>query len=117
MSVERSDRVAGLLRRELADIVRSAFEYEIPSGLISITDVEVARDLSHAKVYVAVLEIEQAPEVVAFLNEHAGSVRHELGKRVRLRLTPTLKFLHDTSSETGQRIEQLLAAAKSPKSN
>ncbi len=112
MSVQRSDRVAGLLRRELADIVQHEFEYEIPRGLISLTDVEVSRDLSHAKVYVAVLEIEQAPEIIKFLNEHAGRVRHQLGGRIRLRLTPSLKFLHDTSSESGQRIEQLLAAAR-----
>ncbi len=115
MSVDRAERVAGLLRRELADILQHEFEYEIPSGLLSLTDVEVARDLSHARVYVAVLEIEQAPEIIAFLNEHAGQVRHQLGKRIRLRLTPSLKFLHDTSSETGQRIEQLLAAARKPK--
>lgn len=112
MSVDRAERVAGLLRRELADILHSEFEYEIPRGLISVTDVEVARDLSHARVYIAVLEIEQAPEIVRFLNEHSGQIRHELGKRVRLRLTPTVKFLHDTSSETGDRIEQLLAAAR-----
>lgn len=112
MSAPRSERVAGLLRRELADILHSQFEYEIPRGLISVTDVEVARDLSHAKVFLAVLEIEQAPEIIAFLNEHTGQVRHELGKRIRLRVTPTLKFLHDTSSETGDRIEKLLAAAK-----
>ena len=112
MTSPRSERVAGLLRRELADILQRRFEYEIPQGLISLTDVEVARDIAHAKVYVAVLEIEQAPEIIEFLNEHAGQVRHELGKRVRLRHTPELKFLHDTSSETGDRIEQLLAAAK-----
>lgn len=115
MSFQRADRVAGMLRRELADIVQHQFEYEIPRGLISITDVEVARDLSHAKVYVAVLEIEQAPEIIAFLNENAGQVRRELGTRIRLRLTPSIKFLHDTSSETGQRIEQLLAAARKGK--
>jgi ribosome-binding factor A len=112
MSTPRSERVAGLLRRELADIVHSEFEYEIPRGLITVTDVEVARDLSHAKVFVAVLEIEQAPEIIEFLNEHAGQVRHVLGKRIRLRVTPSLKFLHDTSSETGDRIEQLLASAR-----
>jgi ribosome-binding factor A len=112
MSTPRSERVAGLLRRELADIVHSEFEYEIPRGLITVTDVEVARDLSHAKVFVAVLEIEQAPEIIEFLNEHAGQVRHVLGKRIRLRVTPTIKFLHDTSSETGDRIEQLLASAR-----
>jgi len=112
MSVQRADRVAGLLRREVADIVQHEFEYEIPRGLISITDVEVSRDLSHAKVYIAVLEIEQAPEIIKFLNEHVGRVRHQLGSRIRLRLTPSLKFHHDTSSESGQRIEQLLAAAR-----
>ncbi|MDZ7790687.1 MAG: 30S ribosome-binding factor RbfA [Xanthomonadales bacterium] len=116
MSTPRSERVAGLLRRELADILHSEFEYEIPRGLISVTDVEVARDLSHAKVFIAVLEIEQALEIIQFLNEHAGKVRHELGQRIRLRVVPTLKFLHDTSSETGERIEQLLAAAKRGKS-
>lgn len=115
MGTDRAERVAGLLRREVADILHGQFEYEIPRGLISVTDVEVAHDLSHAKVYVAVLEIEQAPAIIEFLNEHAGKVRHELGKRVRLRLTPSLKFLHDTSSETGDRIEQLLAAAKKKK--
>lgn len=112
MAAPRSERVAGLLRRELADIVHGQFEYEIPRGLLSVTDVEVARDISHAKVFVAVLEVEQAPEIVDFLNEHAGRVRHELGKRVQLRHTPELKFLHDSSSETGDRIEQLLASAR-----
>ncbi|MEE4295133.1 MAG: 30S ribosome-binding factor RbfA [Wenzhouxiangella sp.] len=114
MSTPRSERVAGLLRRELADILHQSFEFELPSGLISVTDVEVSRDLSHAKVYLAVLEIEQAPEIIRFLNEHVGQVRHELGHRIRLRLTPSLKFIHDTSSESGQRIEQLLAAARKP---
>lgn len=114
MSTPRSERVAGLLRRELADILHQSFEFELPSGLISVTDVEVSRDLSHAKVYLAVLEIEQAPEIIGFLNEHAGQVRHQLGHRIRLRLTPSLKFIHDTSSESGQRIEQLLAAARKP---
>ncbi len=112
MSVPRSERVSGLLRREVAEILHGEFEYELPTGLITVTDVEVSRDLSHAKVYVAVLEIEQAKEILSFLNDNAGRVRHELGKRVRLRLTPGLKFLHDTSSESGERIEQLLAAAK-----
>ncbi|MGY6588898.1 MAG: 30S ribosome-binding factor RbfA [Wenzhouxiangella sp.] len=112
MSVSRAERVSGLLRRELADILQREFEYELPRGLISLTDVEVARDLSHAKVYVAILESEQASEVIAFLNENAGQVRRELGTRIRLRLTPSLKFIHDSSSESGQRIEELLAASR-----
>ena len=115
MSVSRAERVSGLLRRELADILQREFEYELPRGLISLTDVEVARDLSHAKVYVAILESEQASEIIAFLNENAGQVRRELGTRIRLRLTPSLKFIHDSSSESGQRIEELLAASRKPR--
>jgi len=107
----RSERVAGLLRRELADILRVEIEPELPS-LISLTDVEVSRDLSHAHVYISVLEIDKAPEVMRMLGDATGQIRHELAGRVRLRIVPTLKFLHDTASESGQRIEQLLAAAK-----
>ncbi|MCA1778534.1 MAG: 30S ribosome-binding factor RbfA [Xanthomonadaceae bacterium] len=110
----RSDRVSGLLRRELADILRREIEPELPS-LISLTDVEVARDLSHARVYISVLEIEKAPEVMRVLVEAIPSIRHQLAGRVKLRIVPTLKFLHDTSSESGQRIEQLLAAARKTK--
>lgn len=110
----RSERVAGLLRRELADILRTEVEPELPS-LISLTDVDVSRDLSHAQVYISVLEIDQAPEVMQVLGEATGQIRHHLAGRVRLRIVPTLKFIHDTASESGQRIEQLLAAAKKRK--
>jgi len=107
----RPERVAGLLRRELADILRVEVEPELPS-LISLTDVEVSRDLSHAQVYISVLEIDKAPEVMSVLGDATGQIRHELAGRVRLRIVPALKFIHDTASESGQRIEQLLAAAK-----
>ena len=111
----RSERVAGLLRRELADILRREIEPEQPS-LISLTDVEVSRDLAHAQVYISVLDIERAGEVMQMLSEAKGAIRHELAGRVRLRIVPELRFLHDTASESGQRIEQLLAAARKPKS-
>lgn len=110
--VQRAEKVAGLLRRELPSIIQQSFEHELPKGLFSITDVEVARDLSHAKVYVAIYEADAAKEVLEFLQAHVGSIRHELGKRVRLRLMPTIKFFHDTSSESGARIEELLAKAR-----
>jgi len=114
VSGNRSERVAGLLRRELADILRRDIESELPS-LISLTDVEVSRDLAHAQVWISVLEIEKAAEVMKLLAEARAAIRHELAGRIRLRIVPELKFLHDTSSESGQRIEQLLAAARKTK--
>ncbi len=110
----RADRVAGLLRRELADIIRREFEHELPS-LTSVTDVEVSRDLAHARVFVSVLEIEKAADAISVLAEAAPQIRHELAGRVRLRIVPALRFIHDTSTESGQRIEQLLAAARKPR--
>ncbi|GAB4169946.1 MAG: 30S ribosome-binding factor RbfA [Wenzhouxiangellaceae bacterium] len=107
----RAERVAGLLRRELADLIRREIEPELPS-MISLTDVEVSRDLAHARVWISVLEIEKAGEVMALLKEFAPQIRHRLAGRVRLRIVPELKFLHDTSTETGQRIERLLDAAR-----
>ncbi|MFU8877709.1 MAG: 30S ribosome-binding factor RbfA, partial [Wenzhouxiangellaceae bacterium] len=92
----RHERVAGLLRRELADILRREIQPELPS-LISLTDVEVSRDLAHARVYISVLEIEQAAEVMRELAGAGGEIRHQLAGRVRLRIVPELKFIHDTS--------------------
>lgn len=112
---QRQERVAGLLRRELALIIQRELEHDLP-GLISITDVEVSRDLAHARVYVAVLEIERAADILASLNEAAGEIRHILAGSVRMRSVPVLKFLHDTSGESGRRIEQLLAAARKGRS-
>lgn len=114
MSHPRAERVAGLLRRELAVIVQQELESDLP-GLISITDVEVSRDLAHARVYVSVLQIDRAAEIIRELNDAGGQIRHILAGRVKLRQAPTLKFLHDTSTESGQRIEQLLAAARKPR--
>lgn len=110
----RSDRVAGLLRRELAELLRREVESGLPS-LISLTDVEVSRDLAHARVWISVLEIDKAPEVMRILAEASPEIRHQLAGRVRLRIVPELKFLHDTASESGQRIEALLAAARKPR--
>ena len=110
--VQRAEKVAGLLRRELASIIQQSFEHEIPQGLFSVTDVEVARDLSHAKVFVAILDSDQAEAVMGFLNDHVGAIRHALSQRTRLRMTPTLKFFEDTSSQAGARIDALLAKSR-----
>ncbi len=110
--VQRADKVAGLLRRELAAIIQQSFQHEIPPGLFSVTDVEVARDLSHAKVFVAIYQADEVDPLLDFLNENVGSIRHELAKRTRLRMMPTLKFFQDTASEAGARIEALLAKSR-----
>ncbi len=107
----RSERVASQLHRELAQLIRS--EVRDPQvGAVSITEVEVSRDLSHAKIYVLCFEEEQIDISVAALNRAAVFLRGRLGRELRMRIVPDLKFLHDTSVAQGERIDQLLAQVR-----
>ena len=106
----RSDRVAGSLRRELAKLIQ--MELKDPEvGFIGLSDVEVSRDLAHAKVFVTVFESEKAGSSLKALKRAAGFLRRRLGQEMRIRSVPELHFLHDASVETGQRMDNLIEAA------
>ena len=109
---KRSDRVAGSLRRELAQLIQ--MEVKDPEvGFIGLSDVEVTRDLSHAKVYVTVFEPEKAASSLKALNKASGYLRKRLGQEMRMRSVPELHFQHDASVETGHRIDNLIDSALS----
>ena len=106
----RSDRVAGSLRRELAKLIQK--ELKDPEvGFIGLSDVEVSRDLAHAKVFVTVFESEKAGSSLKALKRAAGFLRSRLGQEMRIRSVPELHFHHDASVETGQRMDSLIEAA------
>lgn len=103
----RSDRVAAQFRRELAVLVHEAVrDHMLPS--VSVSDVEMTRDLDMATVYVTALLAEQGPEAVKTLNEMARDFRHMLSRSVRLRRMPELRFRYDDSVDRGERIDALL---------
>ena len=106
----RSDRVAGSLRRELAKLIQ--MELKDPEvGFIGLSDVEVSRDLAHAKVFVTVFESDKAVSSLKALKRAAGFLRSRLGQVMRIRSVPELHFHHDASVETGQRMDSLIEAA------
>ncbi len=106
----RAERVAGTLRRELAQLIQA--EVKDPEvGFIGLSDVEVTRDLAHAKVFVTVFEPEKAAGSIKALNKAAGYLRRRLGQEMRIRAVPELHFVHDASVETGQRMDDLIEAA------
>lgn len=80
-------------------------------GLVSVSDVEVSRDLAHAKVYVTVFDSEQAKSSIKALKRAAGFLRSRLGQELRMRNIPQLHFMHDSSVETGQRMDDLIDKA------
>lgn len=107
---KRSERVAGQLRRELAQLIQQ--EVKDPNiGFISLSDVEVTRDLSHAKVFITVFESDKAKSTIEALKGAAGYLRRRLGQEMRMRSVPELHFHHDASVETGQRMDGLIDAA------
>ena len=107
---KRAERVAGTLRRELAQLIQ--MEVKDPEvGFIGLSDVEVTRDLAHAKVFVTVFEHEKAEGSIKALNKAAGYLRRRLGQEMRIRAVPELQFVHDSSVETGRRMDDLIEAA------
>jgi ribosome-binding factor A len=107
----RSDRVGDQMQRELADLVR--LEVKDPRvGMLTLTSVEVSRDLAHAKVFFTLLDgREKGLEAEEALNHAAGFLRKALGLRMRLRSLPNLRFIYDNTPEEGARISALIASA------
>lgn len=110
----RVDRVKEQILRELAELVRTGLK-DPRAGFITLNDVEVTRDYSHATVYYTVLSGDKAATREAL--EHAkGHLRSELSKRITVFRTPELHFHYDDSLERGMTISGLIdrAAAEKP---
>ena len=105
----RIERVSELIKREISLLLR---EERIRTcsieGLISITEVEVSKDLRHGKVFVSIYGESNQEGVIERLNKASGYIQYELGKRIELRYIPKLQFLFDPSLEQGERILSLL---------
>jgi len=111
----RTQRIADAIQRELSELFR--MELRDPRvGLVSITGVEVSRDLAHAKVFVnfvtAPLDGDEHKEAMAALNGAAGFLRSQLARRIELRTTPALRFHYDATSEKGQKLSALIDYAR-----
>lgn len=111
----RTDRVGDFLKKELSLLIQR--EMRDPRvGMVSITDVEVTRDLSYAKVFVTFMGIEGEEamvEGVKVLNGAAGYLRSLLSKTHRMRTTPKIKFLYDKSVSQGSYLSGLIDRAVS----
>lgn len=109
----RTQRVADYLQRELAQLVQQ--ELRDPRiGMVSITGVDVSRDLGHARVYYTRLEAdssEEAAECTEALNRAAGFLRSQLSRDSNMRSVPQLRFYFDSSVGRGRELEDLIRRA------
>ena len=108
------DRVQEQIMRDLAELTRTGLK-DPRAGFITITEVELTRDYSHATVWYTVMD-EKTREVTAEALDNAkGHLRSELAKRIKVFKTPELHFEYDESIERGMNISSLIDQANSEK--
>ena len=108
----RGDRIGAQMHRELALLLRDAAKDPRLSE-VTIQEVRVTRDLSHAKIYFTILDKDEAQYFVKVLGHAAGFLRRRLGQIMKLRTVPELKFVYDSSIEEGKRLSDLIEKAVS----
>ncbi|WP_020675938.1 30S ribosome-binding factor RbfA [Geopsychrobacter electrodiphilus] len=114
MSSYRPERVAGQMHKIVSEMLLSGEIKDPRVALITLTEVNVTRDLSLARIYYTCLGDEaQKQEAAEGLNKVAPFVRRLLGQQMKLRHIPEIRFEYDKSSDTGRRIEELLREADS----
>jgi ribosome-binding factor A len=108
----RTSRVAQQIQKELARIIQQ--EVKDPRiGMATISGVDVTRDLAYAKVFVTFLTIGEQTneESLQGLNAASGYIRRLLGKAMRLRIVPELRFCFDETLTEGLRISEMVSSA------
>ena len=109
----RADRVAEAIREEVATFLAEDVKDPRIVGLVTVTGVEVSRDLRNAKVFVGVMGSDAArASTLDGLASVAGHLRARIGRALRLRLAPEISFRLDESLARAARIEDLLARIK-----
>lgn len=109
MARYRSGRINEEMKKELAALVMTDIRDPRLTAMVSITDVEVTKDLSYAKVYVSIFgtEKEKADSLEAIKNA-SSFLRREIGRKMNLRHTPELVIMLDTTIDRGMHIDDLI---------
>jgi ribosome-binding factor A len=107
----RADKVGDQILRELSEIVRR--ELRDPRvGMITLTSVEMSPDCAHATVYFTCLDPSHVEEARSGLRRAAGFLRSQLARRIKMYVTPDLRFAYDESIERGARLSQLIDSVR-----
>lgn len=107
--VDRMQRVGDLMHRSIAKLLREEFK-DPRIGMVTISSVEVSRDMAHAKVYITVLQESKIKETIDILNDASGFFRGHLARALNLRVVPRPRFIFDESVLRGSHMESLLAS-------
>ena len=115
----RAERVSDAIQQEVSVLICDSIR-DPRVGMVSVTDVEVSRDLAYAKVHVTFVGEKSEEEIkgaIKALNGAAGYLRKLLASSIKMRKTPQLTFLFDESGRRGQQLSALIDYAVSSEKN
>lgn len=105
----RPDRVAEAIREEVAGFLADGVKDPRVRGLVTVTGVDITRDLRHAKIFVSIMGSDaERDETLEGLSAVAAHLRGRVGRALRLRVAPEIAFRSDPSIAHAARIETLL---------
>ncbi len=114
----RTRRIGEQIQRELAQLIQHEIKDPRMGKMVSVSAVEVSRDLAHAKVYITqMMDDHDRKDTLIALNSAAGFLRSEIGKRLSARTVPQLHFFYDDSIERGGELSALIDKAIAADSN
>lgn len=106
-SNNRLAKIEEELKREISNIINYELNNSNITGMVSVSSIKVAPDLSRARVYVTMYNSNKK-NTLAALKKSAGFIRREIAHRINLRTTPELIFEFDESIEYGAKIDSIL---------
>lgn len=110
----RTQRLNRLLKEEISRVLRREVK-DARVGMVTVTDVEVSPDLKVGRVFVqASGDEERKAEALQGLSSAAGFIRMRLGRELRIRRVPELRFILDRTQEKAARIAELLGEVRPP---
>lgn len=106
---KRTKRLNSLLKEVISEIIRNKARNPRIATLTTVTEVDISKDLHHAKVYISVIGNNQTrKETIAALNSASGFISVHASKKVVMRIFPSLTFYLNTSVDKQMKIDLLL---------
>jgi len=115
----RNTRLNGEIQKEIYTIITRKLKNPLVTEMVSVTEVDLSRDLSHAKVYISVYSGSDERKKTTFnaIKSDAKRIRHELAQSMNTRYVPELEFLVDDSMAYGDKIDKLLSKIEKGEDN
>jgi ribosome-binding factor A len=111
----RAEKVASVIKKAIIDPI-TALAQEHSAGFITVSSVKLSRDLRIAKIYISILSSKISPGIfIKILEDNQGKIKNHIGRNVRLRYLPELKFFLDDTLDQMEHIQDMIDQVKTDK--